>query len=275
MLALALSLALAPPESAPEVQRPEVQRPTKPAAPKRVAVEARRVEPAPAPAPAAAAAPVSTPPVPAAPSPAGLPSAGFSPVGAPTTDAPTILAPSSSGTVGFAAGGVITATGIGVRMVGLSFATRNLDFPGAAFADLWSFGALGTLAVGGGLGFAAIGARHRGQWSAHQDIVLRGTGPRFDTRKRQVIGWSVMGGGILLWIGSRLAIASALPRADDAGRLIVASELTYFAALGGTATGLFMAMHANGYADWVRRVEILESLSIAPGPRGVVVSGRF
>lgn len=269
MLSLALILTLAPPESSPEVQRPEVQRPATPAAPRRVIVEAKRVAPPPAPARAAA------PPATAAPGPPAPPSPSFSPVGAPNTDASSILAPSSSGAVGLAAGGVLVATGIGVRMVGLSYATRSLDFPGAAFADLWSFGALGTLAVGGGLGFGAVGIRHRGQWAAHQDVVGRGTGPRIDTKRRQIAGWSIMGGGILLWIGSRMAISAALPRADDAGRLIVASELSYFGALGATTAGLFLAMHANGYEHWVRRVEILQSLSIAPSPRGLMVSGRF
>ena len=212
---------------------------------------------------------------------------GLAPRGGATVD-PFVAAPRERGT-GLIVAGAVTTTGLlALRVWGsaMFLAGSLCDDPEGIERCPEDFSPLVggfidglTPAAAGSLAMLGVGLQRRGRWMAYADMT--GGGTIRDLRRREKLGWGLLGSGLAIWTGS-IAVSWACFGADREPCFKAVHEAGGWVGAGLTIAGVAIAPYARGYRRQVSQArgparisELRFAPSVAPTFSGLTVSGRF
>jgi len=123
------------------------------------------------------------------------------------------------------------------------------------------------------VGLAGGGMGRRGRFDAHNELF---EGKPASRQRRPGLGWGLFGGGVGVWLVTRIAGMTACPTDACVGRVW---ETGYYLSLAGTVPGVIMGAYGSGFNGYHKRFRHLADVTVAPmahrGAWGMGVSGRF
>jgi hypothetical protein len=125
-----------------------------------------------------------------------------------------------------------------------------------------------------GLGLAGGGMARRGSHDAYR---ATSEGVSVDRSRRKKIGWGLFGGGLGVWVLTRVAGLTSCRGHDDCTARVW--EAGYYVSLAGTVPGVIIGGYGTGYDRYRRRFGHLSDVRLAPVASrqawGLALSGRF
>lgn len=126
-----------------------------------------------------------------------------------------------------------------------------------------------------GLALLGGGTGQRGVYDAHYEMFDPDAHAPMFKKSRRKLGWGLFGGGMAVWLGTRLL--SLACNNDQCG--VATLEAGYYLSLPMTTAGIVMAGWGTGHDNTVKRFGSLANVRVAPmaGRRqlGLALAARF